>query len=438
MGPWLDSITGWLTANPQWLGLAVFIVACVECLAIAGIIVPGTVLLFAIAVMAGSGALSLGQTLLLGFLGGLLGDAVSYALGRRFHQNIRRLPLLRSHPEWMNGAESYFHRYGIVSLLVGRFIGPLRPMLPMVAGMCDMPIPRFIGVSLLAGAGWSVAYLLPGWATGAAIRLPLPEGFWPQAAIVAVGLAALLGLSINASIRRQPRTTLLIGTLSLALLLAVFVGYPHMTAFDQGITALVQEHRSSTLDTAAVLVTQIGNFRTQFLAAALVCVILLFTRQWRAMWFFGGVTLVTALANTTTKHFFARVRPEVLADPLTTYSMPSGHSSGSFAFFIALAILAGREQPQRMRITWVLLGCLLAISVALSRVYLGAHWPTDIMAGALLAILVNAFALALSQRYMPLQPIPQKIWWLILPAIVALYGFFMLHDLSRELLRYTY
>ena len=140
----------------------------------------------------------------------------------------------------------------------------------------------------------------------------------------------------------------------------------------------------------------------------------------------------------THQHFFARMRPEVLVDPLTTYSMPSGHSSGSFAFFIALAILAGREQPQRMRITWVLLGCLLAISVALSRVYLGAHWPTDIMAGALLAILVNAFALALSQRYMPLQPIPQKIWWLILPAIVALYGFFMLHDLSRELLRYTY
>ena len=438
MGPWLDSVTGWLTANPQWLGLAVFIVACVECLAIAGIIVPGTVLLFAIAVMAGSGALSLGQTLLLGFLGGLLGDVVSYALGRRFHQNIRRLPLLRTHPEWMNGAESYFHRYGIVSLLIGRFIGPLRPMLPMVAGMCDMPIPRFIGVSLLAGAGWAVAYLLPGWATGAAIRLPLPEGFWPQAAIVAVGLVALLGLSINASIRRQPRTTLLIGALSLTLLLAVFIGYPHMTAFDQGINALVQEHRSSAMDTAAVLVTQIGNFRTQFLAAALVCVILLFTKQWRAMWFFGGVTLFTALANTTTKHFFARVRPEVLVDPLTSYSMPSGHSSGAFAFFVALAILAGRNQPQRMRVTWVLLGCLLAITVAMSRVYLGAHWPTDITAGALLAITVNAFALALSQRFMPLEPIPQKIWWLILPSVTALYGFFMLAHMSKELLRYAY
>ena len=438
MGPWLDSLTGWLTANPQWLGLAVLIVAFMECLAIVGTIVPGTVLLFAITVMAGSGALSLGETLVLGFLGGLLGDVVSYFLGRRFHQNIQRLPLLRTHPEWMSGAESYFHRYGIVSLLIGRFIGPLRPMLPMVAGMCDMPLPRFIAVSLLAGAGWSVAYLLPGWATGAAIRLPLPEGFWPQAAIVAVGLAALLGLSINASIRRQPRTTLLIGALSLTLLLAVFIGYPHMTAFDEGITALVQEHRSSVMDTAAVMVTQVGNFGTQLLAAALVCVILFCTRQWRAMWFFGGVTLFTAVANTLTKHFFARVRPEVLVDPLTSYSMPSGHSSGAFAFFVALAILAGRSQPQRMRVTWVLLGCLLAITVAMSRVYLGAHWPTDITAGALLAITVNAFAMALSQRFMPLEPIPQKIWWLLLPSVTALYGFFMLGHLPKELLRYAY
>ena len=156
MGQWLDSLTGWLSANPQWLGLAIFLVACIECLAIAGIIVPGTVLLFAVAVLAGSGTFSLGETLLLGFLGGLLGDALSYTVGKYFHQNIRRLPLLRHHPEWIGSAESYFQRYGIASLLVGRFIGPLRPMLPMVAGMFDMPLPRFIAVSLLAGAGWSL------------------------------------------------------------------------------------------------------------------------------------------------------------------------------------------------------------------------------------------------------------------------------------------
>ena len=44
------------------------------------------------------------------------------------------MPGLRHHPEWMNGAETYFHKYGIASLLVGRFIGPLRPMRPLVLG----------------------------------------------------------------------------------------------------------------------------------------------------------------------------------------------------------------------------------------------------------------------------------------------------------------
>ncbi len=218
MGPWLDSLTAWLTANPQWLAAAVFIVACIECLAIAGLIVPGTVLLFAVAVLAGSGALSLGETLLLGFLGGLLGDVVSYFLGRHFHQNIRRLPGLRHHPEWIGSAEAYFQRYGIASLLVGRFIGPLRPMLPMVAGMFDMPFPRFFAVSLLAGAGWAVAYLLPGWATGAAIRLPLPEGFWPQAGLVVGSIAVLVGLGINSGLRGHRRSTLLIAGLSLVIL----------------------------------------------------------------------------------------------------------------------------------------------------------------------------------------------------------------------------
>ena len=55
-------------------------------------------------------------------------------------------------------------------------------MLPTVAGMLDMPLPRFAAVSLLAAASWTLAFLLPGWTTGAALRLPLPAGFWWQAA----------------------------------------------------------------------------------------------------------------------------------------------------------------------------------------------------------------------------------------------------------------
>lgn len=438
MGQWLDGITGWLTLNPQWLAAAVFIVACVECLAIAGLIVPGTVLLFAIAVLAGSGALSLSETLLLGMIGGLLGDAISYYLGRHFHQNIRRLPGLRHHPEWMSSAEAYFQKYGIASLLVGRFIGPLRPMLPMVAGMCDMPFPRFAAVSVLAAAGWSVAYLLPGWATGAAFRLPLPEGFWPEAGVVAACLAVLLGVSLNSSLRGHRRATLWTGCASLVLLIAMFIGYPHLNHFDQGLMALVQEHRSPALDQAMVMITQLGEFKKMFVASAVLTGLLLLARQWRHALFVGVTLLGAALINTGSKLFFARGRPDILTDPLTSFSMPSGHASGSFAFFLALAVLAGRGQPTRMRLTWLLLGAIPAAAIALSRVYLGAHWPSDILAGTLLAMTVCAFSLTLSQRHTPLPPMAPKVWWLILPACVAVLGFFALTGTSHALLRYAY
>jgi undecaprenyl-diphosphatase len=436
MGQWLDSLTGWLSANPQWLGLAIFVVACVECLAIAGIIVPGTVLLFAVAVLAGSGAFTLGETLLLGFLGGLLGDALSYTIGKYFHQNIRRLPLLRHHPEWIGSAEAYFQRYGIASLLVGRFIGPLRPMLPMVAGMFDMPLPRFIAVSLVAGAGWSVAYLLPGWATGAAMRLPLPEGFWLDAGIIAGTLAVLIGLSLNSSLRDQRHGTRLIAGLSFIALTAVFLGWPYLQAFDQGVMTLVQEHRSRMIDGTVVLVTRLGDFKTQFFLGGLLTGLLLLARQWRHALFAGGTLIGTALANGSLKWLFARARPEVLSDPLTSYSMPSGHSSASF--FLTLAVLAGRGMPPRMRLTWVLLGCIPALAIALSRVYLGAHWPTDIMAGALLACCVCALSLTLVQHRQPLTALPLRVWWLVLPACTALLAFFAMHALPHALLRYQY
>ncbi|MEB0041080.1 MULTISPECIES: bifunctional DedA family/phosphatase PAP2 family protein [unclassified Pseudomonas] len=438
MGPWLDSITGWLTANPSWLGVAIFLVACFECLAIAGLIVPGTVIMFAVAVLAGSGALSLGETLLLGFAGGLAGDILSYFLGRRFHQNIRRLPGLRHHPEWIGRAELYFQRYGIASLLVGRFIGPLRPMLPMVAGMFDMPFLRFAAVSLIAAAGWSVVYLLPGWATGAAIRLPLPEGFWPQAGIVGAGLAVLLGFSIHASVGGKRYATTWISALSLVMLIGLFIGWPYLAHFDQGLMTLVQEHRSAAADPFAVMITRLGDFRTQAVIAALLLGLLLVLRQWRQATFALGVILGSALVNTFVKWAAARARPEVLLDPLTSYSMPSGHSSGAFAIFMALAVLAGRGQPLRFRLTWLLVGSIPALSIAMSRVYLGVHWPTDVLAGAMLAFCMCAASLTLVQRKEPLQAMPTKVWWVILPSLVAVYGFFALHALANAISRYQY
>ena len=438
MGSWLDSLTGWLASQPQWLGLALVVVACMECLAVVGLIVPGTVLIFAIAVLAGSGVLSLGETLLLGFIGGLLGDLLSYALGRRYHQGIRSLRALREHPEWLLRAEHYFQRYGVASLLVGRFIGPLRPMLPMTAGMLDMPFGRFLLVSLCAATGWSMAYLLPGWSAGAAIRLPLAEGFWSEAAIVVGALLALIATSALGSLRELRWISALAAGLSVAILLGLFFGWPHLKELDEGLLAVIQGERSVLLDRVMVVITRVGDFHTQLWAGVLLSALLLLLRQWRAALFAITTLLGTALANGALKAAFARVRPEILMEPLSSYSFPSGHSSAAFAFFLTLGVLAGREQPPRLRLAWLVLACLPAVAIALSRVYLGVHWTTDVTAGALLAAGICAASLTLVQWRSPLPALAPRVWWLILPACLGLLGAFSVWALPAAMLIYRY
>lgn len=438
MSHWFDTLTLWLSANPQWLGLAIFLLACLECLAIVGLLVPGTVLLFAVAALAGNGALGLSETLLLAFFGGMLGDCLSYALGRYFHQDIGRLPILRNHPQWLSRAHSYFLRYGVTSLLIGRFIGPLRPMLPMIAGMFEMPFARFFIVSLLAGAGWSVAYMLPGWATGAALRLPLPEGFWTEAGAIAAGVALVVGVSVQGSLRGVRHTSLLTAGACLALLIGLMLSWPHLSPLDQGLLSLVQEHRAPALDTLMVLITRLGDLTTQLAAALLLCLALLATRQWRTLCLAIGTLLGTALANSALKTLFARSRPDVLLEPLSSFSFPSGHSSAAFAFFLLLGVLAGRGQPPRMRLTWMLLASFPAAAIAGSRIYLGVHWPSDIIAGAILAACICALSLTLAQWRTALPALPEKTWWLLLPAIIALLGGITTWQLSAGLQLYRY
>lgn len=438
MTQWLETVTQWLGHHPEWLALAIVLIACIECLAIVGILIPGTILMFAVAVLAGSGALTLWETLLLAYVGGLLGDALSYAIGRYFHRDIRRLPVLRHNPQWLSSAEGYFQRYGVASLLIGRYIGPLRPMLPMVAGALNMPPVRFMAISMLAAAGWSVAYMLPGWATGAALRLPLPENFWPQAGAVAAAVAIVAALSIQGTLRQVRHASLLAAVASLTLCAALMISWPFLNQLDQGLLTLLQAQRTASLDSLMVLITRLGDLHTQLIAALVLCLVLLATRQWRALYLAIGATLGTALANTALKTLFARSRPDVLLDPLSSYSFPSGHSSAAFAFFLLLGLLAGRGQPPRWRLTWLLLASLPATAIALSRVYLGVHWPSDIIAGAALAAGICALSLALAQWRTPLPALPAKVWWLMLPAVIAVLGGMATWQLSAGLLLYRY
>ncbi|RDH45913.1 DedA family protein [Zooshikella ganghwensis] len=169
----VQPILNWLNEHPQWIGISILLVAFIESLAIVGIIVPGVVLLFGIAVLAGTGALSLAETFVWAGAGAILGDGVSYYLGRYYHQTIKSIWPFSKYPAWFENGERFFKQHGGKSVAIGRFVGPIRPVIPMVAGMLDMPAGRFFAINCCSAMAWAPVYTIPGYLVGASTQLAI-------------------------------------------------------------------------------------------------------------------------------------------------------------------------------------------------------------------------------------------------------------------------
>ncbi|MGB1271779.1 MAG: DedA family protein [Endozoicomonas sp.] len=166
-----EAVHVWLQSHMFWLGPVIFLVACLESLVAIGLLLPGVAMMFALGVLAGAGAMDVYAILAWGVLGAVIGDGLSFLIGRHYQDQLRGWWPFSRHPGWLERGEVFFQRYGALSVALGRFIGPVRPVIPAVAGMMGMPSRVFFSVNLVSSMGWSPVYLLPGYMTGAALQL---------------------------------------------------------------------------------------------------------------------------------------------------------------------------------------------------------------------------------------------------------------------------
>ncbi len=189
----LHDLMAWLHDHSLWLAVAIFLTAFLETLVMVGLILPGVVMLFALATLAGGGALGIWPAMICAFIGAVLGDTISYGLGRRFHEQIKSWWPFRQHPGWIASGERFFLKYGGLSVATGRFVGPIRPIIPLVAGMMDMPVQRFWFANILSAIVWAPAYLVPGFLIGAAVTQADTLDQLYEVVLPALGLAITLG-----------------------------------------------------------------------------------------------------------------------------------------------------------------------------------------------------------------------------------------------------
>jgi len=152
-----------IQTHQAWAGPIIFLMTFGESMLIIGILLPATVLLMMSGGLVGSGTLPIAPILLWGMAGAVLGDALSYWLGKWLGPRILRLKVLKTHRRAVARARLLCYRYGFLAVLIGRFLGPMRSLIPTVAGVMKMSEKKFQLANVLSGILWVPALLAPGY-----------------------------------------------------------------------------------------------------------------------------------------------------------------------------------------------------------------------------------------------------------------------------------
>lgn len=421
----VSSVVEFLTAHPHVAYLAVFLLALSESIPIIGVVIPGTAVILALSTLVPSGVLLLWPLLIAATSGAIAGDGFSFWLGHRYHREVLGLWPLNRHPELIERSEAFFTRHGDKSVFLARFTPGARAFIPLLAGMLGMSVRRFYAVNVASALAWAPSHILPGVLVGAAfgifgaaakplaillivlvvagwvvlqvVRWTLRRGIpllivgvermraWAGAHDTWLGrnLASLLDpLQHEARALALPMV-LLIGAawLFFGVLEDVVSGDPLVLA-DRAIYRALQDLRTAPGDAVMIAITELGDTAVVTVVTIVIFLWLAWKRAWRtAAYWIAGIAGASAL-NTAIKVALHRARPgEMLYSGRSVFSFPSGHSTINMVLYGFLAFLIARELRPALRISVSLGAAVLIFMIAFSRLYLGAHWLSDVLGG---------------------------------------------------------
>ncbi|HAO42898.1 MAG TPA: PA-phosphatase [Afipia sp.] len=421
----VSSIIEFLTAHPHVAYLAVFLLALSESIPIIGVVVPGTAVILALSTLVPSGVLVLWPLLIAATLGAIAGDGFSFWLGHQYHREILGLWPLNRNPDLIQRSEAFFSRHGDKSVFLARFAPGVRAFVPLLAGMLGMSVGRFYAVNIASALVWAPSHILPGvlvgatfsilgaaakplailvviltvlgWAVLHVVRWALRRGI----PLVVAGVARLRSWAgtrdmwLSRAVRGlldpvQPEAralalliVLIIGSawLFFGVLEDVVSGDPLVLA-DSAIYRALQDLRTPPGDAAMIAITELGDTKVVVAVTIIVFLWLAWKHAWRtAAYWLGAIAGASAL-NTAIKVALHRARPdELLYSGWSAFSFPSGHSTVNVVLYGFLAFLIARDSRPAWRVPVALGATTLIFLIAFSRLYLGAHWLSDVLGG---------------------------------------------------------
>lgn len=416
----------------------IFLLALIESLPLVGIILPGSMILMALGFAAASGFINPFYLYILFFLGSIIGDTLGFTAGRK------GLSLFRKDNSLIVRGKDFMNRHGAKSIFLGRFIGPIRPILSLVAGTLELPTYKFYAWNILATAIWLTLYeglgfyfgqawqFIAVWSTRVSIVLAAILGFiiiwWfikrfvyqfgQSIARVLFSFAKSIkhAFLINEYVRKfanrypaiwqwtkarlsrtkftgLPLTLLVIGFL---YILSIFSGLVEdvikseaIVSIDIRVENLLFVFRHESITQLFLWITALGKSTVWIFGAVIVSIILWLMHKHRQMLGYWIAVIGSALSAVIGKYLVHRLRPSgVGVYTEDSFSFPSGHATMStvfYGFLIYLYLLSGKSWRQKINAFFG--GSLIIILIGFSRLYLGVHYLSDVLGGISLGLL---------------------------------------------------
>ena len=159
---YVHDIVAFVRDHSEWAAPVVFGLAFGESLAFISLLIPAWAALVAMGALVKSGGLSFWPIWVAGALGAACGDWLSYWIGLKLEYSVQHIWPLSRHPDLIPRGERFVKRWGILGIFIGRFFGPLRASVPLVAGIFEMPYWRFQFANFTSAFLWAAVLLTLG------------------------------------------------------------------------------------------------------------------------------------------------------------------------------------------------------------------------------------------------------------------------------------
>jgi undecaprenyl-diphosphatase len=477
----LQSLVAYLSAHPALALGAVFAAAFLEALAVVGTLIPGSSVVFAGGILVGLKALDPWFAGACAVTGAILGDSASYWIGDRYRDALRAVWPLKRYPRLFARGEAYFAKHGAASVFLGRFLSPIRAIVPIVAGMSGMPAGAFYRMNVLSAFAWAAAHMLPGMLFGASLQLAgavssrlvvvvavLVAGVWLVAHVTRLaihygsplvawmrdrvvagardrrGIVSRAVLALLDPARRETGVLLvsaivLIGAawLFMGIVEDVLSGDP-LVSFDRTVYDALQAVRTGWGDNVMVAITEFGSAYVIVPVIAVVSLWLAVTRRFRTLGYWISAIVFSSLTVLALKYSIGRVRPMHDNAMIDALSFPSGHAAVAMVVYGFLASLVARGKAGWQKAVITVGTAIPILLIAFSRIYLGVHWFSDVAASlalglAWIALLTIAYATHVQER--PLRAMPVLLMVAVTVAVSG--GLYAGRDHARDLARYA-